>query len=329
MKNPEGMTLGWGVAAGTWIAVRTEAEATVELLQNGMARVVCGTQDIGTGTYTAIAQMVSHEIGIPVQKVEVVLGDSELPPGPVSGGSWATASVTPAVLEAAQKAAKTLLVVAVGTPDGSLKGRKAEELELANGSVRVKGQNGGEVPFGEILRQAKVKAVSGTGKSEGTLGNPNVKYSFHSYVAQFAEVTWQPEIARLRVSRIVTVVDGGRMINPSAARNQIEGAVVMGVGMAMLEATEYDPRNGAPINSNLADYVVAVHADCPSINVTFLDYPDFKLNPLGARGVGEIGLAGVAAAITNAVHHATGTRVRALPVSIEDLLMANPSTHAA
>jgi xanthine dehydrogenase YagR molybdenum-binding subunit len=329
MKNSAGMTLGWGVAAGTWIAARTEAEATVELLQNGTARVVCATQDIGTGTYTAIAQMVSHEIGIPVQKVEVVLGDSALPPGPVSGGSWATASVTPAVLEAAQKAAKTLLEVAVGTPDSSLKGSKAEELELANGSVRVKGQSGGEVPFGEILRQAKVKAVSGTGRSEGTLGNPNLKYSFHSYVAQFAEVTWQPEIARLRVSRVVTVVDGGRMINPSAARNQIVGAVVMGVGMAMLEATEYDPRNGAPINSSLADYVVAVHADCPDIDVTFLDYPDFKLNPLGARGVGEIGLAGVAAAITNAVHHATGTRVRALPVSIEDLLMADPSTRTA
>jgi xanthine dehydrogenase YagR molybdenum-binding subunit len=119
------------------------------------------------------------------------------------------------------------------------------------------------------------------------------------------------------------------MINPSAARNQIEGAVVMGVGMTMLEATEYDPRNGAPINSNLADYVVAVHADCPNIDVTFLDYPDFKLNPLGARGVGEIGLAGVAAAITNAVHHATGTRVRALPARIENLLMADSSIHTA
>jgi xanthine dehydrogenase YagR molybdenum-binding subunit len=168
---------------------------------------------------------------------------------------------------------------------------------------------------------AKVKAVSGQGKSVGTLGNPDEKLSSHSYGAQFAEVTWQPEIARLRVSRVVTVIDAGRIINPRAARNQIEGAVVMGIGMAMLEATEYDQRTGAPINSNLADYVVAVNADCPEIDVTFLDYPDFNLNPIGARGVGEIGLAGIAAAITNAVHHATGIRVRKLPIRIEDLLL--------
>jgi xanthine dehydrogenase YagR molybdenum-binding subunit len=124
---------------------------------------------------------------------------------------------------------------------------------------------------------------------------------------------------------VVTVIDAGRMLNPRAARNQIEGAVVMGVGMAMLEDTEYDQRTGAPINSNLADYIMAVSADCPQIDVTFLDYPDYHLNALGARGVGEIGLAGIAAAITSAVHHATGIRVRDLPVRIEDLL-ANPSS---
>ena len=146
-----------------------------------------------------------------------------------------------------------------------------------------------------------------------------MKYSFHRYGAQFAEVTWQAEIARLRVSRVVTVIDAGRMVNPRTARNQIEGAVVMGVGMAMLEATEYDQRSGAPINANLADYIVAVNADSPLIDVTFLDYPDYNLNPIGARGVGEIGLAGIAAAIANAVYHATGVRLRKLPIKIEDL----------
>ncbi|MGO4212028.1 xanthine dehydrogenase family protein molybdopterin-binding subunit, partial [Terriglobus sp. YAF25] len=188
--------------------------------------------------------------------------------------------------------------------------------------VRMKGQTSGALAFAEILKAANVRSVSGTGKSTGLLGDPNQKFSFHSYGAQFAEVTWQPEIARLRVSRVVTVIDAGRMVNPRAARNQIEGAVVMGVGMAMLEATEYDQRSGAPINASLADYIVAVNADCPAIDVTFLDYPDFNLNPLGARGVGEIGLAGIAAAITNAVHHATGIRVRNLPIRIEDLLVS-------
>jgi xanthine dehydrogenase YagR molybdenum-binding subunit len=316
----DGLTLGWGMAACTWIAARTAAQATVELVQDGSARCLSGTQDIGTGTYTAIAMMVGHETGLPLNKIEVILGDSSLPPGPISGGSWATASVTPAVLQAAQNASKTLLTVAVSATGSPFHGKKAEEVEFVDGNIRLKGQTDGAVPFAEVLRIANVKAVSATGKSEGTLGNPSEKYSSHSYGAQFAEITWQPEIARLRASRIVTVIDAGRMLNPRTARNQIEGAVVMGVGMAMLEATEYDQRTGAPINSNLADYVVAVNADTPDIDVTFLDYPDYNLNPLGARGVGEIGLAGVAPAIANAVYHATGVRVRKLPIRIEDLL---------
>jgi xanthine dehydrogenase YagR molybdenum-binding subunit len=315
----DGLTLGWGVAACSWLAARTETEATVELLQDGSARVTCGTQDIGGGTYTAIAQVVSHETGIPLKKIEVVLGDSALPPGPISGGSWVTASITPASLEAARNAGKALLLAAVKSDGSPFKDKKQDELEFVDGCVRMKGQSQGAVPMEEILRIAKTNAVSGKGKSEGTFGG-KPKLSFHSYGAQFAEVTWQPEIARLRVSRVVTVIDAGRMINPKPARNQIEGAVMMGVGMALFEETMYDPRTGAPINNNLADYVVAVNADTPDIDVTFLDYPDYELNALGARGVGEIGLAGIAAAITDAVHHATGVRVRDLPVRIEDLL---------
>ncbi|MGO4517816.1 xanthine dehydrogenase family protein molybdopterin-binding subunit [Terriglobus sp. 2YAB30_2] len=322
MKDEEGRTLGWGVGACAWIATRTDAEVNVELRQDGTARVTCGTQDIGGGTYTAVAQMVSHETGLPLQRTDVVMGDSSLPPGPISGGSWATASVVPAALQAAQQASKQLLSLATKTDGCPFKGKSADELEFVDGVVRMKGQTSGALAFAEILKAANVRSVSGTGKSTGLLGDPNQKFSFHSYGAQFAEVTWQPEIARLRVSRVVTVIDAGRMVNPRAARNQIEGAVVMGVGMAMLEATEYDQRSGAPINASLADYIVAVNADCPAIDVTFLDYPDFNLNPLGARGVGEIGLAGIAAAITNAVHHATGIRVRNLPIRIEDLLVS-------
>ena len=129
-----------------------------------------------------------------------------------------------------------------------------------------------------------------------------------------------PEIARLRVSRVVTVIDAGRIINQGPAHNQIEGAIVMGIGMALFEETRYDAQTGHPVNSNLADYCMTVHADTPNIDVTFLDYPDFVLNEYGARGVGEIGLAGVAAAIASAVYHATGIRIRKLPIVIEDLL---------
>ena len=316
----DGLTLGWGVACCAWLAARIETESTVEFLEDGSARVACGTQDIGGGTYTVLAQMVSHVTGIPVTKIDVVLGDSSLPPGPISGGSWVTASMTPSVLQAAQNASKMLLLTAVKSDGSPFKGKAQDELEFADGGVRIKGGTQPVVPMQELLRIANVKSVSGTGKSDGTLGEAKPKLSFHSYGAQFAEVTWQPEIARLRVSRVVTVIDAGRILNPRPAKNQIEGAVMMGIGMALFEETMYDPRSGAPINNNLADYVVAVNADTPEIDVTFLDHPDFALNPLGARGVGEIGLAGIAAAITNAVHHATGVRVRDLPIRIEDLL---------
>ena len=316
----EGKTIGWGFAACTWMAIRTQAEAAFELRQDGTARVTCGTQDIGTGTYTAIAQMVSHETMIPLSRVEVVLGDSALPPGPLSGASCATASVIPAVLTAARNAGQALLIAVAEATDSPFPGIKAENLEWIDGCVRVKGKPVQQLSLSEALRTIKVKQVAANSKSDGTFGDPHLKFSSHSFGAQFAEVTWEPELARLRVSRVVTVVDAGRIINPRTARNQIEGAVVMGVGMALFEATEYDQHTGGPINSSLADYAVAVSADCPSINVTFLDYPDYNLNAFGARGVGEIGLAGIAAAITNAVYHATGVRIRSLPVRIEDLL---------
>jgi xanthine dehydrogenase YagR molybdenum-binding subunit len=204
--------------------------------------------------------------------------------------------------------------------DTPFSGQKPDALAFTNGRVHLKDKSPDSgVPFEQILSKNNIRAT-GQGKSEGTFGNPNRKFSTHSFGTQFVEVTWQPEIARLRVSRVVTVIDAGRIINPKPARNQIEGAVVMGVGMALFEETNYDARYGGPINNNLADYMVTTNADSPEIDVTFLNYPDKVVNELGARGVGEIGLAGVAAAITSAIHHATGVRVRELPVHIEHLL---------
>ncbi len=176
---------------------------------------------------------------------------------------------------------------------------------------------------GWVCRSAGLEQVAGRGQSPASAKDKEGdKVSIHSYGAHFVEVTWQADIARLRISRVVTVIDGGKIVNPRLARNQIEGAIMMGVGMALLEETYYDRRNGAPVNSNLADYAMATCADTPDMDVTFLDYPDYALNELGARGIGEIGLAGFAAAVTAAVHHATGIRVRDLPVRIEDLLEA-------
>jgi xanthine dehydrogenase YagR molybdenum-binding subunit len=317
----DGLILGWGMAGCSWIAARFPAEASVQLRDDGTARVACATQDIGTGTYTILALLAAQKTGIPLDKIEAVLGDTSLPAGPLSGGSMATGSVVPAVFAAADNAIASLMMIATTTPGSPFEKRKPDDLAFEDGRLFVKADGwAAGVAFADLLSRANLRLVVGSGKSEGTFGNPKPKFSTHSFGCHFVEVTWQPEIARLRVSRVVTVMDAGRIINPLAGRNQIEGAVVMGIGMALFEHTSYDPQNGAPINSNLADYVVTVNADAPPIEVHFLDYPDKEINEVGARGIGEIGQTGIAAAITAAVHHATGVRVRELPVKIENLL---------
>ncbi|MGC2635727.1 MAG: xanthine dehydrogenase family protein molybdopterin-binding subunit [Acidobacteriaceae bacterium] len=312
--------LGWGTACASWGAGRQPCNATVSLNHDGTARVSCATQDIGTGTYTIFAQCVSDQLGIPVSRIDVVLGDTSLPPGPISGGSTVTSSVLPAIAEACKAATAQLITIAIGTP--GFADQEAKDLEYKNGAIHFKDDSGKQpIPFERVLRSANVFAANGQGKSPGTDDDPAAqKFSQHSFGAHFAEIEWDPGIAHLRVSRVVSVMDVGRVINPGPARNQVSGAVVMGIGMALFEHTLYDQRTGSPVNSNLADYIVSTCADVPEIDVIFLDYPDLTINSYGARGTGEIGLAGTAAAIAGAVYHATGVRVRELPIHIEDLL---------
>jgi xanthine dehydrogenase YagR molybdenum-binding subunit len=320
----DGKILGWGMGGASWVAIRLPCTAVVEFCANGRLCVRCGTQDIGTGTYTVFAQVLHEKTGVPLDRIDVILGDSGLPSGPMSGGSMVTGSVLNAIASGADNAIKRLQQVAASTEGSPYNGASIETIAFTGGRLHKKDQAWTDgAHFADILSAAKLARVSAEGKTVPTWEDPKSKgYSLHSFGAQFVEVEWDPEIARLRVSRVVSVIDGGRIINPKAAANQIAGAVVMGVGMGLLEETVYDHRTGQPINGSMADYLVATCADSPDIDVTFLDHPDPIMGEYGARGIAEIGLAGVAPAITAAVYHATGVRVRDLPVRIEDLLQS-------
>ncbi len=305
--------IGYGMAACNWEAYRTAAEARVQLGSDGTALVTCAVQDIGTGTYTIAAQIVSNLTGLPVERIKVKLGNSAYPSAPLSGGSWATASVSPAIAEATRNAIEQLKTIA--TADGAtFAGAKPETLRLERGRLTDGHQS---AAFDAVLKARRIANAEGFAASSPA---PTGQFAFRSFGVHFVEVRWDPGISHLRVARVVSAIDVGRVMNPLTARNQVEGAIVMGVGMALFEATEYDPRTGLPGNNNYAEYPVPVHADQPEIEVIFLDHPDLALNEFGARGVGEIGITGLAAAVANAVHHATGRRVRELPITLDKLL---------
>jgi xanthine dehydrogenase YagR molybdenum-binding subunit len=294
----------------------------VRLLNDGTARVSCACQDIGTGTYTIFAQVVSDKTGVPVDKVHVILGDSDLPPGPTSGGSAATATVLPAIAKAAEQAREVLFQVASKTEKSPFQNADLKTLQMSDGRIHAQDKSPDTgVPYQEILALRRLSSVDAQARTESP--EEARKYSIHSFGAHFCEIEFDPGIARLRVTRWVTTIDGGRMMNAKTARSQILGGVVMGMGMGLFEETVYDTRNGHPVNNNYADYLVPTNKDVPDIDVVLLDYPDPVLNEYGARGIGEIGLTGVASALTSALYHAAGVRVRKLPIRIEDLLSSS------
>jgi len=313
--------VGWGMATATYPGMRSPGAAKVRILQDGSAMVSSPTQDMGGGTYTTMTQVVSDVTGIPMNRIHPALGDSHLPPAPVSGGSMTTASVLPAVKQAAENALKNLVRAALADEQSPLHGKKADAVMAANGYVFLKGsapESG--VAYSQVLAANNQAAVEG----EGFLapGEERARYAFQSWGAQFVEVKVDPEIAKVTVSRVVSAFDVGRVINQKTVHSQAYSGIIMGIGMALMEHTVYDHRDGGIITSNLADYAVPVNADVHAIDIHFIDTPAPYIDPvgIGARGAGEITITGVAPAIANAIYHATGKRIRELPITPDKLL---------
>ncbi len=312
--------VGWGVATGMWEAFFTKTAASAKLSADGHLEVASATSDIGTGTYTVMVQVAADTLGLPTERITARLGDSELPTAPVEGGSWAAAS-TGAAVQLACQAVGAKLVKAAAKLDGPLKGVKADEVEFAEGAVRRK-DGGAAMTYAEIMRAAGLDKV----EAEETAGPGIQNYidmmrkSRNTHSAIFAEVKVDEELNQVRVTRIVNAVAGGRIINPKTARSQILGGVVMGIGMALHEETLADNVLGRWMNHNYAEYHVPAHADIHDIDVIFVEEHDPEVSPLGVKGLGEIGIVGTAAAVANAIYHATGKRVRSLPITIDKLL---------
>jgi xanthine dehydrogenase YagR molybdenum-binding subunit len=304
--------IGYGMGACNWEAFQVPTDARVIIRSDGSALVQCGQQDIGTGTYTVVAQTVAQLTGLPFERIQVELGSSTFPPGALAGGSWATASILPAIAGATRAALAKLRQYAVMN-GGLMAGAEPDSLVVESGQLVNDGQR---VTFADVLRHQRIGRAEGHFQSGAKGGD----FSYRSFGAHFVEVRWDPGISRLRVARVVSAIDVGKVVNPLAARNQVEGAIIMGLGMALFEASENDPRSGLPVNNNFAEYMVPVHGDLPDIDVTLLDYPDYNLSEFGARGIGEIGVTGLAAAVANAVYHATGKRIRSLPITKEKLM---------
>jgi xanthine dehydrogenase YagR molybdenum-binding subunit len=310
--------VGLGMAAATYPANRSAASATARLTPEGMLIVSSGTQDLGTGMYTVMTQVAAETLGFPLDRVRCELGDSRFPEAPGSGGSQSTASVAPAV-QAAVSALKDKLVLLAIADDGSPAfGTPVEDVVIENGSIGRRGRPRRE-PVAATLARSGGREIS----ADATVkpGEEKQRYSMHSFGAVFTEVRVDPDLGIIRVPRVVGRYDVGRLMNAKTGRSQLMGGIVMGIGMALMEDSILDERYGRIVNANLAEYHVPTNADIGLIDVDVVADSDPYINPLGARGIGEIGITGIAAAVANAVYHATGVRVRDLPITLDKLLV--------
>jgi xanthine dehydrogenase YagR molybdenum-binding subunit len=294
MMRDGNVLVGYGMASAAYPTYRLPASASARLTTDGAgnvrALVQTASQDLGTGTYTVMTQIAADALGLPPEQVRFELGDSRMPPSPVSGGSMTAASAGSAVNEVCREARKQLSAQGV-TDNASLAAFLARQPD----------------------RSFSVTASSAPGAE-------TQRYSSHAFGAVFTEVRVDRDLGEIRIPRVVAAYGAGKILNPKTARNQLQGGIVWGVGMALEEETLVDPRTGRYVNADLAEYHVPVNADIGQLDVTFVDEVDPYVNPIGVKGIGEIGITGVAASIANAVYNATGVRVRELPITLDKVL---------
>jgi xanthine dehydrogenase YagR molybdenum-binding subunit len=310
--------IGWGMATSVYPARRSPSSAKARIDANGAVTVEAGTQDVGGGTYTIMTQIAADALGVPVTSVTFKLGDTRYPETPVSGGSQTAASAGAGVYQAATALRQKLLAMASADSRSKVGGAKPEELTIENGQIlRKENRAGGEQLRDLIGRsgQAYVEAEASTQQNEDTKN-----FSMFSFGAQFAEVHVDADLGQVYVARMTGVFGAGKILNAKTARSQFIGGMIWGISLALYEGDAYDPRLVRIVNNNLAEYHVPTNADVGTIDVAWVEDPDLHVSPMGAKGIGEIGITGSAAAVANAIYHATGKRVRDVPITPDKLL---------
>jgi xanthine dehydrogenase YagR molybdenum-binding subunit len=321
MRDDTGMLVGWGVGTAVFPALTMQAEARAVLRADGSAVAEIGANDMGQGAWTALAQIAADSLGLDIAQVEFRMGTSDLPNGGVAGGSSQTATSGAALHNAGGSVITQLADLAVNDERSPLFGAGNAGVVARDGKLLRRDDETRGEHYEAILARAGRASIEGKGQGAS---DPAVqeRYATHAHGAVFAEVKVDPDLGQIRVARLVGAFAAGRIINPRMVRSQYLGGMIWGVSFALHENAVMDPYSGRTMNANFAEYHVPVNADVPSIEAILVDEHDPHVNPLGIKGVGEIGITGTAGAIANAVWHATGVRVRKLPITLDKLLRA-------
>jgi xanthine dehydrogenase YagR molybdenum-binding subunit len=312
--------IGYGMATATYPANRSAAMAIVKLLPNGRGYVASGTQELGTGTYTIMAQTAARFLGLDPTLIDVKLGDSTLPKAPGSGGSQSAASVCPAIEDAAMQVRLKLTQLAIDDAQSPLYKVSDTDIDLRDGSIFMKSDPSKTETFTTLLGRNGAKAIEANGSAQPA--EDRASMTSQSFGAVFAEVAVDKDTHMVKVRRAVATYDIGTLINDKTGKSQLMGGIVWGIGFALHEEIHIDNTYGRTVNENLAEYHVPVNPDIGTLDVTVLNIPDTRFNPLGARGIGEIGITGAAAAVANAIYNATGKRIRDYPVTPDKIMQA-------